>query len=184
MTINNQFSINLTDGQAGENTIAKWLRSKGFDVLPVYEKIIDTGKGPQLFTRDDESLVAPDLLCLKDGVPMFVEAKRKSGFTWHRKTKQWVTGIDLRHYLEYVKVLKSTAVPVYLCFIQEGKSTKDDRYSNCEQPTGLFVNALSKLIHMENHRSEKWGNYGMVYWSHKALIKKANLIEINNFLNS
>lgn len=184
MTVNNQFSINLKEGQAGENAIATWLKNKGFDVLPVYEKIIDTGKGPQLFTRDNESLVAPDLLCFKDGVPMFVEAKRKSGFTWHRKTKRWVTGIDLRHYLEYIKVLNSTKVPIYLCFVQEGRKTKDDQYSNYQQPSGLFVNDLSKLTQMENHRSDKWGVSGMVYWSDRSLIKKANLSDIYKYIKT
>lgn len=180
MIVNNQFSIKLAQGQAGENAIANWFKSKGFDVLPVYEKIINTGKGPQIYTSQNTSLIAPDLLCFKEGKPIFVEAKRKSGFTWYRKTQDWVTGIDLRHYLEYIQVLNKTKIPVYLCFIQEGQNTKDSSFAKTAQPTGLFANDLSYLIKNENHRSEKWGKSGMVYWSSNHLVKKASIGEMKN----
>ena len=70
------------------------------------------------------------------------------------------------------------------CFVQEGKKTKDDQYSNYQQPSGLFVNDLSKLTQMENHRSDKWGVSGMVYWSDRSLIKKANLSDIYKYIKT
>ena len=38
-----RFDEKLAYGQAGESTIARWIRARGGLVLPVYEKIIDSG---------------------------------------------------------------------------------------------------------------------------------------------
>ena len=39
------FQQQLERGQAGESRIAQYLIERGASVLPVYEKIIDNGKG-------------------------------------------------------------------------------------------------------------------------------------------
>ena len=43
------FDEQLKIGQTAEGKIAQWFKRKGFTILPIYEKVIDTGKGPQLF---------------------------------------------------------------------------------------------------------------------------------------
>ena len=46
-TVNFQHA--LTMGKTGEGIIANWLRGRGFNVLPVYEKEQQEYKGPALY---------------------------------------------------------------------------------------------------------------------------------------
>ncbi len=103
---------------------------------------------------------------------MWVEAKHKTAFSWHRLTERWVTGIDLRHYEHYLRVAMKTPWPVWLLFLHEGGQAKD---SPAESPAGLFGNELLFLSAHENHRSDKWGRSGMVYWAEASLKKLAGL---------
>ncbi len=148
-------------GRVAESAIARWLMSRGHSVLPVYEKIIDEGKGPQLFTGG-EGLVAPDLVAFRGGKAQWMEAKHKTGFTWHRITQRWVTGIDLHHYEDYLRVGLDTDLPVWLLFLHEGGPAKD---SPATSPSGLWGNEIFVLRDNENHRHSNWGKTGMVYWA-------------------
>lgn len=172
------FQKNLTWGQAAETEIALWLRSRGNTVIPIYEKVIDTGKGPQVFTPDKQ-IVAPDILLFKDGEFMWVEAKRKTAFTWHRITERWVTGIDLRHYYEYQEIMEHFNTDVWIFFYQMGGQAKDSPPS----PGGLYGNRLSflSLEDNENHRSDRHGRSGMVYWSIDKLMLFASMDEMEVF---
>ena len=169
------FNDMLDWGQAGETVIARWLRSRGNYVLPVYEKVIDSGKGPRLFAPGNGRIVAPDLFVYKTKDAIWVEAKRKTAFSWHRKTKKWVTGIDLHHYNEYCKIDDAGPFPVWLLFLHEGGQAKD---SPPNSPAGLFGNKLGALRRCENHRHKNWGKTGMVYWSVDSLILMARLSEL------
>lgn len=80
------FATQLERGKIGESLIAEWLKRKGYHILPVYEKEISEGKGPQIFTAEGRGLVAPDLLAFKSDKMQWVEAKHKSVFSWHRIT--------------------------------------------------------------------------------------------------
>ena len=154
------FSENLEFGQAGEGLIAKWLISRGCSVLPVYEKIIDNGKGPRMFTGTG-NLVAPDIIAFGRSVT-FIEAKRKTGFTWNRKYQRLVTWIDLRHHRDYVEVAKKTNMPLWLLFLQHGKVTKDFP-KGVTNPDGLFGANIAKLITSYSHIHEGGGPH-MIYW--------------------
>jgi len=175
------FASNLATGKVAEGLIAKWLMARGHSVLPVYEIEKSVGKGPQLFRLDDEH-VAPDMVVFTDNGVMWVEAKHKSVFTWHRNTRRWTTGIDLRHYVDYMHVGKQTKLPVWLMFFhrEETPSPADVRNGCPERcPTGLFGGELISLIGAENHRSPPLdlardgcvghGRTGMVYWAHSSL---------------
>jgi len=168
------FQDSLHYGQLGESLIARWLRSRGQTVLPVYEKQINNGKGPQLFTPTG-SLIAPDLFVFGNQNVLWIEAKHKTAFTWHRITNRWVTGIDLRHYTDYCKVDDLTPWPVWLLFLHEGGQAKD---SPPDSPAGLFGNSLTNLRKCENHRHENWGHSGMVYWALDSLRRLADLEDI------
>jgi len=154
------FDKKLAFGQIGESKIAKWFNRRGYTVLPVYEKEIDTGKGPRIFAPK-EQIIAPDILVFKANKILWIEAKHKSGFSWHRKTGRWVTGIDLKHYLDYLKVKDYSPAPVWLLFLQDGLAAKDSPVS----PSGLFGQSLDVLRKCENHRHAAWGISGMVYWA-------------------
>jgi hypothetical protein len=155
------FDRSLEFGQAGESSIARWMRSRGHTLLPAYEKIIDTGKGPRVFGPKG-AIVSPDFLVWKGDKAFWLEAKRKTGFTWHRLTNRWVTGIDLRHYEDYLKIQGVSPWPVWLLFLQEGGPAKD---SPEVSPSGLYGRPLTYLKDHENHRHQNWGRSGMVYWA-------------------
>lgn len=142
-------------------------------MLPVYEKITDTGKGPQIYLPEG-ALIAPDLLTFSSRSVLWIEAKHKTAFSWHRLTQRWVTGIDLRHYEDYRRVDRESPWRVWILFLHEGGQAKD---SPPDSPSGLFGNALANLVNLENHRSDRWA-HGMVYWAVSSLCKLAEYGEI------
>ena len=167
----NAFQQKYEFGEAGESLIARWMRKKyGRWVMPVYEKVINTGKGPQLYLPNDKRLIAPDLFVFDMAKALWVEAKRKSRFSYHRLSERWVTGIDLVHYADYKKVDALSPWPVWLLFLHE---KSDD---GC--PHGLFGGSLEYLKDNENHRHTNWGNGGMVYWHHAKLRQLATIEEV------
>ena len=166
-TRSESFEEKLRNGQVAETQIAKWLMKKGYCVMPVYEKVIDEGKGPQIFSSDGE-LVAPDMQVFNAERTLWVEAKQKRVFTWHRITERWTTGIDLRHYNDYQQVAELSPWPVWLFFLHTQKHTTEKPY-NC--PSGLYGRSLAYLNEHENHQSENWGPTGMVYWAVDTLMR-------------
>lgn len=184
------FDRRLETGRVAEGLIAQWLMSKGNAVMPAYQIEQHTGKGPQLFCFDRE-LVAPDMLVFNHRGITWVESKHKSVFSWHYKTKRWTTGIDLRHYGEYLRVTQKTKLPVWLLFFhREETPTIDDRKRGCptQCPTGLFGAELFSLVEIENHRALPFdpsrtgmvghGRSGMVYWSADDLRRLATKDEV------
>lgn len=169
------FAEKLNCGQVGESLIANWLRDRGWSVLPVYEKEIDSGKGPRLFTPG-ENLIAPDMMAFRIGREdaYWVEAKHKTAFSLYRKTGCWTTGIDLVHYRHYCELDDTYTLPVWLLFLHLGGQAKD---SPADSPSGLFGREIAKLRKCESHRSDRWGSGGMVYWARESLIQLANLCE-------
>ena len=161
------FKRQLAKGKVGESSISQWLRGRGFNVLPIYEIEMDQGKGPALFSADGGEIIAPDILAFKGDKFIWVEAKHKTAFSWHRNTNRFVTGIDLRHYMEYQKINMLVNFPVWLMFLHQGGQAKDSVLS----PSGLFGNNINFLVKHENHRSGNWGKSGMVYWAVKSLRK-------------
>lgn len=160
------FDHMLAQGRVGEGVISRWLQSRGHMVFPAYEKEIGSGKGPQLFSMSGD-LVLPDILAFRGKRIHWVEAKHKTCFTWHRISRKWTTGIDLRHYGEYREVAARTETPVWLMFWHPKAEPNERDIPHCpsECPTGLFGNDLAVLSECENHRSDKWGRTGMVYWA-------------------
>ena len=172
------FDDSLKFGQIAESLISKWLMDKGMAVMPAYQVEKQTGKGPQLFLRN-AGLVAPDLLVFSDNGIKWIEAKHKTRFTWWRQTRAWTTGIDLRHYGEYLHVAKATKLPVILLFFHSDStpSASDLQYGCPAQcPTGLFGGELFDLVTKEDHRTTPkdpqrqngilgHGHSGMVYWN-------------------
>jgi len=171
------FAQNLQTGKIAEGLIANWLIAKGSAVMPAYEIELSSGKGPQLFSSDG-GLVAPDMLVFNNHGITWVESKHKSVFTWHRVTQKWTTGIDLRHYGDYLHVAKQTKRPVWILFFhRESKPAERDIQAGCppECPTGLFGGELFSMVTTENHRSPAFdpgrtgvighGRSGMVYWA-------------------
>jgi len=151
--------------------------------LPVYEIEKASGKGPQVFHSGGQ-VIAPDLLIMKRQKKkvVWVEAKHKSVFSWYYGdgNSRWTTGIDLRHYEDYQKLLELVPWDVWLLFLHRENipDSKDtERWYNCPNlcPTGLYGGNLRELINQESHRSNRWGNSGMVYWAESSLTRLATL---------
>lgn len=175
------FRERLAFGRVGEGHIANWLRrARGFHVLPVYEKEIHTGKGPVFFPSVGKPLVAPDLIAMrreirgKDDI-LWIEAKTKTAFTWYRNKQKWTTGIDKRHYGDYLELSKLSPWPIWLLFLHYEGQAKDSP-PGC--PTGLYGDLIDSLAKKISHTSNNWGKSGMVYWTYESLRKIATLEEV------
>lgn len=147
-------------------------------VLPVYELELSTGKGPRFFTAQGE-IVAPDMFVFP--AMQWIEAKHKTVFSWHRISGRWVTGIDLHHYQEYLRILDVADRPVWLLFLhRESTPAQHDMAYSCpsECPTGLFGNDLRVLARNINHQHKNHGRHGMVYWAVENLRLLARLDDL------
>lgn len=175
------FQDNLKIGKMGESHISMWFRKRGYTVLPVYEKIIDEGKGPQLFTPSCE-LVAPDMLVFKSENTLWIEAKYKTRFSWYGIKHRFVTGIDQRHYHDYCRLAEFSKFPVWLLFLHSCSETWSDDVNKwnapAKCPVGLFGQDIKYLMKHESHKNEKHGRTGMVYWAHETLKLIAPLEEV------
>jgi hypothetical protein len=175
-------------GRLSESRIARWLiHEEHWNILPAYDQEQATGKGPRLFTPDGE-LVVPDLLAMKlegnECLLAWFEAKHKTHFTWYRRARSWQTGIDLRHYLDYLKVQEQTGREVFLCFFHEGSTpSASDRTNGAPSvcPTGLYRQSLRVLTTREDHRGEYQRDgrrYQMVYWNEQDLMRIATVEQV------
>lgn len=164
------FPAKLAQGKVSESLIARWLVSRGWNVLPVYETSDNAAKGPRLSTPNGE-IVAPDMLAMKAGEYRWVEAKDKHAASWYRIGGYFVTGVNLSHYQDYLLIEDSKIIPVWLLFLHRGGTAKDSPPS----PAGLFGGALSDLRYCESHRSDKHGSSGMVYWKIESLKRLATI---------
>ncbi len=169
-----EFTRRLGEGQVGEGKVARWLRDLGWNVLPAYGVEVGSGKGPRLFTATAGELVAPDLLVFNRERVMWAEVKTKSSFTWHRTTQTWQDGIDLRHWLEYLKVADVSGWDVWLLFLHESADTPaKDTPMGMSPPVGLFGNSVGVLRDVVDH---VWESGNMIYWS----IEDLKLIATSN----
>jgi hypothetical protein len=172
------FADSLARGQLGESIIARWCIARGNSVLPVYEKEIDTGKGPRFFTGEGQ-FAAPDMFVMP--AMNWVEAKHKTVCSWYRIGGYWCTGIDLNHYADYRRTQEISRRPVWLLFLhRSSQPDQRDIQHGCPQrcPVGLYGGSLNHLTRHESHTSEKHGRHGMVYWAIDTLTRLAPLDEI------
>lgn len=171
------FEESLEIGRLSESAIVSWLRARGNGVITVYEIQHDAKMGPRFLASRSRAFVAPDVLCFGGGGQvLWCETKHKTVFSWHRKTQQWVTGVDLHHFRDYQRVANETGLPVWLAFLHvSAEPIAADRRHNCpfECPTGLFVGEIWRLANEYNHTHENWGRHGMIYWSSNSLHRLA-----------
>ena len=172
------FQEALEIGKKGESLIARYLLARGYSVLPIYEKTDCEHKGPVLFSPISGALTVPDMLAFKGAHVLWIEAKYKGAFTWHRNTGEWVTGINLHHYQQYLTIQNERPEwPIWLLFLH-GDGIAKDTPEGMKSPAGLFGNALAYLHENEHHRHANYGTSGMVYWSVDALKFLAPLADV------
>jgi hypothetical protein len=180
-----RFEESLHKGRLSESAIVSWLRARGNGVITVYEIQHDAKMGPRFLASRSRAFVAPDVLCFGgEGSVLWCETKHKTVFSWHRKTQQWVTGVDLHHFRDYERVAGETGLPVWLAFLHVSSTpnSADWKY-NCppQCPTGLFVGEIGRLASQYNHKHENWGRHGMIYWSSQTLHRLAPAHEVMRY---
>lgn len=173
------FQDNLREGLVGESEIATWLRRGGFSVLPAYEKVVDDFKGPRFYSPTAE-LVSPDMLAFKHGQQLWIEAKTKTRFSWFGSGGYWVTGINYKHYLDYLQVEKETGLPVCVMFLHRESETWPQDIARWGAPrtcpTGLFY---CRLTTEHSHKHKDWKGVEMIYWS---LSRLKQLVPLDAFV--
>lgn len=182
--------VNWQQGFAGESTIALWLRSRGYTVIPAYEKQSDDWKGPRVFLPTGE-LVAPDMFAMitRNGTTyaMWVEAKTKGHFSWHYTTAQWQTGVDVRYFEQYQQLQRIHTLPVWMLFLHLNTSPRPgDIEKGCpaECPAGLFGQRLDVLLNNGQAGGargfyDRRGKYHpMVYWNVSNLFRYASPVQL------
>jgi len=186
-----RFEEQLKVGRVGEGDISRWLqRCRSVSVFPAYEKEMGEGKGPQLFCFDGD-LVLPDMLVFGAEKIHWVEAKTKTHFTWWRRTKRWTTGIDTRHYHQYVKVAQKTNIPVWLLFYHKSDTPSASDLAHGSptfSPTGLYGQNIKLLSTRIDHICPAkdaardgmlgHGRHGMVYWAENDLRRLATIEDV------
>lgn len=161
------FKERLDTGKVGESKIASWFMKKGYSVLPVYEKENNDFKGPVIFSADGNK-VAPDMIIFNKEKTLWIEAKHKTAFAWHRISQKWTTGIDRYHFNEYLSIARNTNIPIWILFLHKNGVAKDTP-SGKVSPTGLYGGEILELEGKINHTHQNWGKQGMVYWSESDL---------------
>ena len=162
-------------GDVGQRAIAEWLRvKKGWTILPIYDIESPDGKGPRLFLPDG-ALITPDILAYLRQRVWWIEAKHKTTFSWYRKDRVWTTGIDTRHYEQYLRVREHSPWPIWLLFLHSQAIYDADAGRN--SPTGLFGNEILTLQQCVSHRSDRYAR-GMIYWTIGKLQHLATLAEV------
>ena len=159
------FQQSLSVGKTGESDVALWLMARGCKILPVYEIAENQFKGPVFHADRVRKLVAPDLLVFGTDQLFWAEVKTKTAFTWHRKTKRFVTGIDRHHYGDYLAIQDEVDLPIWLFFYHADGVAKDSPPG----PSGLFGAPLQHLRVRVNHKHDNHGEHGMVYWAENSL---------------
>ena len=162
------FRSALAKARVTERTVAAWLMSKEWLVLPTYDfsgKSDD--KAPKLMAESpDESLVIPDLLCARRGEVRWVEVKEKDSASYTNITGRFETGISLRLWEHYQKVRAATGAPVWIFFAHN----KEDEV-RCGEIATL---SPKKRI----YGGTRMGRAGMVFFPYHELVFVCRLSDL------
>lgn len=167
------FQKKLSFGRISESRIFRWLRGKGFTLIPVCDIDSDAKSGPRIFTPS-ESLVSPDFIMFANKKFLFLEAKGRHVFSWRRNTQKWECGIDRLYYRDYKKVREHFDLPLWILFLMhQSKPTPKDKLWGCPDvaPTGLYGGLIDDLDKIISHEDDRYGTGGMVYWEEEKLRK-------------
>jgi hypothetical protein len=156
------FEESLLQGVEGEKQAALELAKIGVSIMPLFQ--FGMGKEAPFVLTEERKHIAPDLMCYKDRKAFFVEVKTKMQWVkvlWCEKTKKKVyeTGINKRHFDEYLEIKKITGIPVFLCFKHEEESptgfyfveiSTPSRHWNGFSPAGSYVMPAMVFYKMED----------------------------------
>jgi hypothetical protein len=173
------FEQSLWVGENGEKLIAGFWLSRASSVMRVDPNSLRLRTPDGLLTQPD-MFIFPELL--------WIEAKRKNAWTWHRNSRCWTDGIDFHHYQDYCRVQECTWRPVIVMFLHLS-ATPDQRDldAGCEPqcPTGLFGIKVDRPPHHDSCKEEPNGSKsGMVYWESARVKQFATLDDLAELIET
>jgi len=126
-TKNEIFREQLEYGENGEKIIEEYLVGKEGRVCMSMRQFNPT-IAPIIMTSNNK-LTSPDIITFKANNAIFVECKRKESWVsgWSSYPSQLETGLDIRHWMHYTELVRTTFIPLEIYFIQENIA-----------PTGIF----------------------------------------------
>jgi len=112
------FTASIARGRIAEHIVARWLRDRGWSIVPSYDYTgSDGGKAPRMTGRD-RSHVIPDLDVARSGTRMWCEVKAYQRAVINRQHQLLVHGIKGAHYHDYLSVERETGTRVYIMIIE------------------------------------------------------------------
>jgi hypothetical protein len=137
-------------GRNGELIVAEQMQKRGYGVIPCYDFSGEDGNKAPRMQFADFGLVIPDLDLCKGGKRRWGEVKTKFKADAHRKSGDYVHGIDRKHFDSYMSVERESGCPVFIFIVEESTGR-------------ILYGPLSELpIH---HTFDGYGKGGMVYWN-------------------
>ena len=152
--------------RAWEQRMGEWARRRGWYVLPTYDYSgRDDDKAPKLLAPPGrESLVLPDLQCVRPGETRWLEIKWKASCTRYVKGGYRTTGISLRLWEHYSQVELLTGGGVWVVFLhQEEQEIRGDSLADLHR----------KVSHQYDGR--KMGRGGMIFFRYDKLTRWGSL---------
>lgn len=163
------FRTKLDAAREWEVRLARWVRSRGWFVVPTYDF---SGKGedkaPKLLAPiGQRDLVLPDLQCFRNGELQWLECKWKARADRYRIGGYDVTGISKRLFDHYQQVQKATGARVVLAFLHEMEM----------EMRGDALDALgdAKGVGCFSHVSQSARMGRMIFWRYDAIPRWAHL---------
>jgi len=153
------FEDRLEHARRVEQDVAAWLMRRNWLVLPVYDYSgQQDDKAPKLqAARRRDSLVAPDLLAARGGAHLWFEVKWKAAATLHRKTDTLETGLNLRHWRDYVAIKRESGADVWIVFVHEAEA----------EIRAAEVSQLARSARI--YDGAKMGRGGMVFFPYRQI---------------
>lgn len=109
-------------GFEGEKHVIEELKQLGFFIFKCTDALdsdarSEYNKAPKIHGAD-VTYIFPDILAFRDSKSYLIEIKTKTEPTLFRKTQQLQHGINLRHYNDYLNVLKITNYDLWLAIYE------------------------------------------------------------------
>ena len=163
------FDKRLAEARLYEVGFAAWLTRCEWSVVAMYDfsgSEEKDQKPPKLkASKPEDFLTLPDLLACKNGVSKWFEVKTKFGRTFGRISREYETGLSLRHFLDYRKVKKRSGLEVWLAFIHV--ADEEVRVAEIDALSGPGIGRVSKI-----------NNERMVFFRWNSLLRVASISDI------
>jgi hypothetical protein len=153
-----EFELRLAQGAQWEQAVSDWLRKPGhgISVLELF-KYRHNGQ-PPVFISIGDRIITPDMQVIGGGSSIYLEVKSKRRFAKNPYTMKSMTGIDLHHWKDYIRVQQESGIKVLIVFVHE--ETKEVRAD--------FVDVLDRHPEKDEVPKCRTGRGGMVFWPHDA----------------